>query len=456
MAPVNGAVSHWYTQLPTPRPGLPGDRDADVCIVGAGYTGLWTAYYLKQADPGLRITLLEARFAGFGASGRNGGWLSGLPPGHRGVLAKTHGRGNVIAWQHMLNEAVDEVIDVAAREGIDADIVKGGNLEVARTPAQAERLRHELDEDRRWGVEDAQILTADEARQRINVDSLVLGGFNPHCARIQPAKLARGLADVVERLGATLYEQTPVTRIQPGRAVTPLGTVRAPVIIRATEGFTARMPGLRRRWLPMNSAMIATDPLPQQVWDAIGWQGRETLGDLAHGFFYAQRTADGRIALGGRAVPYRYASGIDRDGAVGQDTIDYLTGVLNTALPQTRGVPIAHGWCGVLAVPRDWTAGVRLDPSTGLGEAGGYVGHGVTATNMAGRTLTDLILKRSTELTALPWVNHASRTWEPEPLRWLGVRGLYTAYKLADRHEAGGRTTNSPIAALADRITGRP
>jgi glycine/D-amino acid oxidase-like deaminating enzyme len=456
MAPVNGAVSHWYTQLPTPRPGLPGDRDADVCIVGAGYTGLWTAYYLKQADPGLRITLLEARFAGFGASGRNGGWLSGLPPGHRGVLAKTHGRGNVIAWQHMLNEAVDEVIDVAAREGIDADIVKGGNLEVARTPAQAERLRHELDEDRRWGVEDAQILTADEARQRINVDSLVLGGFNPHCARIQPAKLARGLADVVERLGATLYEQTPVTRIQPGRAVTPLGTVRAPVIIRATEGFTARMPGLRRRWLPMNSAMIATDPLPQQVWDAIGWQGRETLGDLAHGFFYAQRTADGRIALGGRAVPYRYASGIDRDGAVGQDTIDYLTGVLNTALPQTRGVPIAHGWCGVLAVPRDWTAGVRLDPSTGLGEAGGYVGHGVTATNMAGRTLTDLILKRSTELTALPWVNHASRTWEPEPLRWLGVRGLYTAYKLADRHEARGRTTNSPIAALADRITGRP
>jgi glycine/D-amino acid oxidase-like deaminating enzyme len=134
MPPVNGAVSHWYTQLPTPRPGLPGDRDADVCIVGAGYTGLWTAYYLKQADPGLRITLLEARFAGFGASGRNGGWLSGLPPGHRGVLAKTHGRGNVIAWQHMLNEAVDDVIDVAAREGIDADIVKGGNLEVARTP----------------------------------------------------------------------------------------------------------------------------------------------------------------------------------------------------------------------------------------------------------------------------------------------------------------------------------
>lgn len=456
MAPVNGSVSHWFTQLPTPRPALPGDREADVCIVGAGYTGLWTAYYLTQADPSLRITILEARFAGFGASGRNGGWLSGLPPGHRGLMAKQHGRGNVIAWQHLLNEAVDEVIHVAAEEHIDADIIKGGNLEVARNPAQAQRLREEVEEDRRWGVEDVAILTAHEAGQRIAVDGLVLGSFNPHCARIQPAKLARGLADVVERRGVTLYEQTRVTRIEPGRAETPQGVVRAPIIIRATEGFTARMPGLRRRWLPMNSAMIATEPLPQQVWDAIGWRGCETLGDLAHGFFYAQRTADGRIALGGRAVPYRYGSRIDRDGALGQDTIDYLTGVLRDALPQTRDVPIAHGWCGVLAVPRDWSATVRLDPATGLGEAGGYVGHGVTATNLAGRTLADLILKRRTDLTDLPWVDHRSRIWEPEPLRWLGVRGLYTAYKLADRHESRGRNATSPIAALADRITRRP
>ena len=452
----NGAVSHWFSQLPAPRSALPGDRDADVCIVGAGYTGLWTAYYLKQLDPALRITVLEARFAGFGASGRNGGWLSGLPPGHRGTLAKAHGTDSVIAWQRMLNDSVDEVIGVAAREGIDADIVKGGNLEVARTPAQAKRLRAVVDEDRSWGVGDIEILTAAESEARIRVDSTVLSAFNPHCARVQPAKLVRGLADVVERLGVTIHEQTPVTEIASGRAETPHGVLRAPVILRATEGFTARMRGLRRRWLPMNSAMIATEPLPAEVWDAIGWDGCETLGDLAHGFFYAQRTADGRIAIGGRAVPYRYASRIDNDGAVGQDTIDYLTSVLNTVLPQTRGVPIAHGWCGVLAVPRDWTATVCFDAGTGLGEAGGYVGHGVTATNLAGRTLADLVLKRSTPLTALPWVGHRSRTWEPEPLRWLGVRGLYTAYKMADRQEAGGRGTTSPIAGIADRITGRP
>ena len=452
----NGHVSHWFAELPDPRPALPGDREADVCIVGAGYTGLWTAYYLKQADPALRITVLEARFAGFGASGRNGGWLAGLAPGSRDLLAKRHGRDSVITWQRMLNETVDEVIDVTRREGIDADIVKGGNLEVARTAAQAQRLRAEFDEDRHWGIDDAVILSGSEAAQRIRVDHLVLGSFNPHCARIQPAKLARGLADVVERLGVTIYEQTPVTTIRSGRAETLLGVLRAPIVLRATEGFTARMRGLRRRWLPMNSAMIATEPMSESLWRTVGWQGRETLGDLAHGFFYAQRTADDRIAIGGRAAPYRYASRIDHDGAVGQHTIDYLTGVLNTVLPQTRGVPIAHGWCGVLAVPRDWTAGVAFDLATGLGEAGGYVGHGVAATNLAGRTLADLVLKRSTALTESPWVDHRSRTWEPEPLRWLGVQGLYSAYKLADRHEAGGRSNTSPIAAIADRITGRP
>ncbi|HPY26239.1 MAG TPA: FAD-dependent oxidoreductase, partial [Mycobacterium sp.] len=304
--PKNGGVAHWFPRIPDPRLALPGDRDADICIVGAGYTGLWTAYYLRQMDPALRITVLEARFAGFGASGRNGGWLSGLPPGHRGLLAAEHGRDSVVTWQRLLNEAVDEVIDVAGREGIDADLVKGGNVEIARTPAQAKRLRHEVDEDRRWGVEGVQMLTAAETEARIRVDSPVLGAFNPQCARVQPAKLARGLADVVERLGVKIYEQTPVTEIAPGRAEPPRGVLRAPVILRATEGFTARMRGLRRRWLPMNSAMIATEPLPPEVWENIGWGGCETLGDLAHGFFYAQRTADDRIALGGRAVPYRY------------------------------------------------------------------------------------------------------------------------------------------------------
>ena len=453
---ISGQVSHWLDKYPSPRIPLPGDRTADVCIVGAGYTGLWTAYYLKRADPGLRIVVLEARFAGFGASGRNGGWLSGLVPGDRHAMAKQYGRDRVLAWQRALNETIDEVIDVAAREGIDAGIVKGGTLEVARNRAQATRLAAALAEEREWGNEGVESLTTAEAAQRIRFDDVVAAFHTPHCARIQPWVLARGLADAVERLGVPIYERSPVTDIQPGRAITPMGTVTAPIVLRATEGFTAGLPGLRRRWLPMNSSMIATDPIPQDLWRDIGWEGRETVGDTAHGFFYAQRTVDDRIAIGGRSVPYRYASRTDLDGAVPARTIRHLADVLHTVLPQVRDVPIAQGWCGVLAVPRDWEATVTLDRASGLGWAGGYVGHGVTATNLAGRTLADLVLERATPLTELPWVGHRSRQWEPEPLRWLGVRGLYVAYKLADRHEAGGRATTSPIARLADRITGRP
>lgn len=448
-------VSHWYDALPAYRPALPGRRYADVCIVGAGFTGLWTAYYLARADPSLRIVVLEARFAGFGASGRNGGWATAAPPGDRNRLAKTYGRASVLAWQQALIGSIDEIVDVAAREGIEAGIVKGGNLTVARTPAQHQRLLVEVGEDRSWGHETA-MLSKRDAAQRIAVSSLVSGAYTPHCARVQPAHLVRGLADVVERLGVTIYENSPVSVVMPGRARTVLGDVIAPVVLRATEGFTTSLPGVRRRWLPMNSSMIVTEPLSSQVWDSIGWAGRETLGDSAHAFFYAQRTVDDRIAIGGRAVPYRFGSRIDRDGQVGADTVARLTAMLHAALPQTRSARITRGWCGVLGVPRDWNAGVALDRATGIGWAGGYVGHGVAATNLAGRTLSDLVLQRRTDLTLLPWVGHSSRDWEPEPLRWLGVRGMYLAYRAADWHEAQGRAVTSQIAVVADKIARRP
>jgi glycine/D-amino acid oxidase-like deaminating enzyme len=418
----NGQVSHWFDTLPTPRPGLPGDRDADVCIVGAGYTGLWTAYYLAKAAPALRIIVLEARFAGFGASGRNGGWLSGLAPGDRHRLAKAHGRDRVLAWQHALNDAVDEVIAVAQREGIDAGAVKGGTLEIARNPAQAARLAAAAAEERRWG-DDVRELTKDEVAERIRFDGVVSGYRTPHCARIQPAALVRGLADTVERLGVQIFERTPVGEIAPGRAVTIGGTVRAPIVLRATEGFTQALPGLRRRWLPMNSSMIATEPIPAQLWDVIGWRGAETVGDTAHGFFYAQRTVDDRIAIGGRSVPYRFGSRTDIDGRVPARTIRGLTEVLHTVLPQVRGIPIAHGWCGVLAVPRDWQAGVALDRATGLGWAGGYVGHGVTATNLAGRTLADLVCGRAPNAPNCPGSGTAPGTGSPSRCAGWGCAG---------------------------------
>ena len=454
----NGQVSFWYgeTGVPAPRPPLAGSIDVDVAVVGGGYTGLWTAYYLKKDQPDLRIAVLEKEFAGFGASGRNGGWLSAEPPGQLRRYAKAHGWPAAIALQKEMFAAVDEVIDVAAAEGIDADIHKGGLLHVATNAAQTQRLLGRVPSLRRegWDEHDLRVLDAAALAERVRVAGGRAALWSPHCARIQPAGLVRGLAAVVEGLGVCLFEGTEVVRIRPGEAVTPRGTVRAPFVIRALEGFTSSVES-PRLWLPMNSSMLATAPLPRPVWDEIGWQGAELVGDEAHSFSYLQRTADGRIAIGGRGIPYRYGSRRDDRGETRPATIEQLVGILHRHFPAVREVPIEHTWSGVLGVPRDWCAAVDLDRATGLGWAGGYVGHGVTASNLAGRTLRDLVLGRRTPLTQLPWVGRRVRRWEPEPLRWLAVRSLYAAYRAADRQEDGARSTTAAIARVADRLSGR-
>jgi glycine/D-amino acid oxidase-like deaminating enzyme len=458
----NGEVSFWWHSrgLSPRHESLPGSTQADVCIVGGGYTGLWTAYYLKRADPALRVIVLEAAFAGFGASGRNGGWVTAALPGSRARYARgPRGKEGVRALERALRDTVDEVARVCADEGIDANLVKGGTLSVATSPAQEARLRQQLDEDRAWGDDEDVVsyLDASELSKRLHVAGGAGALYSPDCARVQPAALVAGLADAAARAGVELYEATPVTEILPGRARTPFGDVRATHVLRCTEGFTARLPGKRRRLLPMNSAMIVTEPLSDAAWDSIGWQNSETLGDEAHAYMYAQRTADGRIALGGRGIPYRFGSGLDDRGAVAPATANELARILRRMFPAAASAGIAHAWCGVLGVPRDWCASVTLDRRTGLGWAGGYTGHGVAASNLAGRTLADLVRGESTPLVTLPWVGHHSPSWEPEPLRWTGVHGLYTLYRTADRLESRGASARtSPLARVGDLISGIP
>ena len=454
---TNGNVSFWYSDIgiPKQRAELSGRVFADVCIVGGGFTGLWSAYYLKKLDPSLQIVILEQRFAGYGASGRNGGWLFGGIAGSRHRYEQTHGREAVLSLQRHMNDSVDEVVSIAERERIDADIVKGGVLEVAYTPAQLERLKEFVADEQSWGETDHVLLSAEESIARINVANTLGGAYSPHGARIQPAKLVRGLAEAVERAGVTIYEGTRVDQIQPRLAVADRGQVEAEYVLRATEGFTAGIKGLKREWLPMNSSMIVTEPLSASVWELLHWGGRETFGDMAHAYCYAQRTADDRIAIGGRGVPYRYGSQTDNDGSTQAKTIQLLRDVVVRLFPQLADTRIDHAWSGVLGVPRDWCSTVGLDATTGLGWAGGYVGHGVATTNLAGRTLADLVTGRDTELTRLPWVGRRVRKWEPEPLRWLGVQTMYAAYRAADKQESSGRATTSAIAKLADRVSGR-
>ncbi len=432
--------SLWLDGLPgplEPRAALPGDRTFDVAIVGAGYTGLWTAYSLAIADPTLRIVVLEAEIAGFGASGRNAGFVSAGIAGEAHAYERRSGLDAVIRAERAMVDGIDAIGRVVAGEAIGCGWVKGGSLRVATSRPQLARVKEVLEAKRRRGLgpEDARFVTADEIRARVSVEGVIGGAFTPHCARVNPAALARGLADACERRGVTLHERTEVTAIAPRRVATPRGAVTAEIVVRATEAYTARIRGARRCLLPLVTRMIATEPLPAATWAELGWSGCETIADQRHQFLYGQRTADGRIAVGGRGLAYRPGSRIREEDERSPVARARLIEALGRLFPAAADAEITHQWGGVFGAPRDWSMGVRFDRSTGLAIAGGYAGHGVVASSIAGRTLADLILGNASDLVTLPWVGHRSPRWEPEPLRWVGARSIAAVLASADRVE---------------------
>lgn len=430
--------SFWLAELAgslAPRPPLEGERDADVAIVGAGYTGLWTAYYLAEGNPALRIAIVEREIAGFGASGRNGGWCT---PHQPGIEQWTRGpkRDAAIALQRALYDTVDEVGRVAARERIECAYAKAGFLTVATSDAECARGRALVAASRElgFGEDDVRWLDARACDERIRIAGARGGLFSPHGAAIQPAKLARGLARAVEGRGVAIYEGSEARAIAPGEVATERGRLRAPVVLACTEGYTRKLSPLARRLLPLHSMMIVTEPLSDAVWSEIGAADRILFGDVRRILTYAQRTADGRIALGAGG---RYFFGSRVPDALPPDGPDYRRAerVLEEFFPMLRGVAIAHRWGGAFAIPRDFKPFVRFDPRSGLGAAGGYFGNGVATSNLAGRTLADLVCGRETERTRYPWVQHRSPLWMPEPLRWLGARAMLRLGDAADRDD---------------------
>jgi glycine/D-amino acid oxidase-like deaminating enzyme len=424
--------------------------------VGAGFTGLWTAYYLAKADPTLRIAVLEAEMAGFGASGRNGGWCSALFPTPWRRLVATSSPAEALRLHRTMAATVVEVGKVIAAEGIDADYRRGGSVTLARSPAQLTRLRAEVRTARERGFaeSDLHLLGAAEARDLAAGRGVLGGAFTPHCAVVHPARLVRGLARVVESLGVALFEGTRVSAISPGVARTGAGAVTADVLVRATEGYTAGLSGARRLVVPVYSLMVATEPLAASVWEAIGLTGRPTFSDGRHVVVYGQRTADGRLAFGGRGAPYHLGSRVRADFDEEPRVFAMLRETLRDLFPQLGDIHITHAWGGPLGITRDWSASVGLDRATGLAWAGGYVGDGVGTSNLAGRTLADLVLGRETDLVTLPWVDHHSRRWEPEPLRWLAINAGLRAMRLADLEEARTHRPSRIARAMAPLIHG--
>jgi glycine/D-amino acid oxidase-like deaminating enzyme len=440
-------LSLWWDRLPDPigvRAPLPGDLDVDVAVVGGGLTGLWTAYYLAEADPTLRIAVVERDVVGFGASGRNGGWCSALFAVPEERLDKVGGPGAGAAMRRAMVATVAEVGKVVSAESIECGFAPGGTVVLARTDAQLQRARQEVAAARESGVgeDDLRLLSAADASAMVGATAVLGGTYTPHCAAIDPARLVRGLAEAVEARGVAVYEQTEARSIRAGAVETSRGTVKAATVVRATEGYTRTLEGDERALVPVYSLMIATEPLPDEFWAEVGLAGRQTFSDFRHLIIYGQRTADGRMAFGGRGAPYHFGSAIRPEFDADAEVHAALHATLVGLFPALADAAITHRWGGPLGIARDWFTSVGLDRATGLAWAGGYVGDGVSTTNLAGRTLRDLIVGRHTELTSLAWVGHRSKRWEPEPFRFLGINAGLTLASMADRaEERTGRPT---------------
>lgn len=443
--------SLWWATLPGPvgrRPALASDLSCDVAIVGGGYTGLWTARELVRRNPSLSVAVLEREVCGFGASGRNGGWASALYPIEDDRVARTHSPGAAAHLRAVLRQSVIDLGAAAAEDGIDAHYARGGTLTFARTAAQAGRLRDEVHATAQLDpAAELAWLDGPEARARGGLPDVIGATFTPHCAVVHPARLVRGLADACARLGVRIYEDTAVTRLLPARgtvparAVTPGGTVRATCVVRATEGFTPQLPGQRRTVVPLYSLMVATAPQSPAFWDSAGLAARETFADGRRLIIYGQRTADGRLAFGGRGAPYHAGSTVEPRFDAHTGVFRRLERTVRELFPAVEG-DIEFRWGGPLGLPRDHEPSVTYDPRTGMAAAGGYTGDGVVLSYVAGQALADLITApdRPTALTALPFVQRRSPRWEVEPLRWTGINaGLHLAGR-ADELERRGRT----------------
>jgi glycine/D-amino acid oxidase-like deaminating enzyme len=455
--------SLWWSSLDAPvvaRAPLHGRRDVDVAIVGGGFTGLWTARELLRRDPSLRVAVLEQAVCGYGASGRNGGWASALFPVPDEPLIRLVGLEAFTHQRHVLQEAVRALGASAQTDGIDAHFVRGGSLTFARNEVQAHRLRAGVEESRGVGVTEGDLewLDGPAARERAGLTSVLGAIYTPHCARIHPARLVRGLADVVERLGAAIFEESPVTRIVAGHlerrphVVTAAGTVHADYVVRATEGFTPTFAGQRRSVAPIYSLMVATEPLSDDFWNEAGLAGYETFADDRNLIIYGQRTNDDRIAFGGRGAPYHFGSTVEPRFDYDDRSFHLLEVTLRELFPYLDG-EVTHRWGGPLAMPRDQMPSVRVDRTTGLASAGGYTGDGVVLSYVCANALADLLVAPDVETgyTRLPFVQREAKPWEPEPLRWLGINlGLGLA-SWADRHEER-RGTESRASRLLDRL----
>jgi glycine/D-amino acid oxidase-like deaminating enzyme len=451
-----GTYSFWLETVGddlTPRPALARSTEVDVAILGAGFSGLWTAYYLLRHQPHLKVAVVEKEIAGFGASGRNGGWCSGKFPVSPTLLTERYGREAALTLMLTMCETVDEVGRVCDEEQIDAHFFKGGILSLARGAHQVPSIRGSFANWQRLGMGDRyRLLSAEEVAERVRVSNVHGGVFTGDGATVHPGRLVRGLARAVERRGGTIYEQTEVTRVDGGsgaRFLTTGGELRArKAILLCGEAYLTRLAAYHRTLVPMYSLIGLTEPLTDAQWSQIGWNGRENLASQRYTVDYLTKTADGRILFGSRGAPYRYGSFISDDQDRHVETHARIHEMIVQWFPMLAGIKMTHAWGGPVGMPRDWMPTVSFDAASRIGTARGYTGQGVSTTNLAGRILAGLVAGVSTGLETLPLVQRQSPNWEPEPLRWIAVRYMQETFLKIDLADEQGRPrpAGAPIA----------
>jgi glycine/D-amino acid oxidase-like deaminating enzyme len=385
----------------TPRPPLMKSTDVDVAILGAGYSGLWTAYYLLRDNPGLRVAVVEKEIAGFGASGRNGGWCSGKFPVTPGLLIERVGTGSARELMLAMCASVDEVARVLDEEQIDAHFHKGGILSLARGAHQLPAIQASYADWQRIGLGGRyRLLSAEESAERVRVADVHGALFTVDGACVHPGRLVRGLARAVERRGGRIYEQTDVTAFDAGRGarlVTAGGELRATkAVVLAGEAYLTRLAKLHRALIPLYSLIGLSEPLTDAQWADIGWQNRESLSSQRFTVDYLTRTADGRILFGSRGAPYRLESLISDDQDRHTETHARIHQSLVDWFPMFKGIKLTHTWGGPVGMPRDWMPTVSFNPASRIATARGYTGQGVSTTNLAGRLLAGLISRKNT------------------------------------------------------------
>jgi len=429
-------LSYWMTTRPyAPGDPLRGDLEVDVAIVGGGFTGLSTAYHLKKAEPGLRVAVLEGEMIGFGASGRNGGFNMTLFGLTLSITAFRFSKDRAREAHHYMERAVDTTRDLIAELGIDCDYEHPGFLRVATSEKYRKRLLHEIEFAHQLGLEGIEWLDREQVREQLDSPMYLGAWWEPRCGLLNPAKLSWGWRDVIAAEGVEVYEQTPVVEVRrdQGRMAlsTPEGRVLSDKVVLATNAYSHLIPQLKRKQIPVWTHIVLTEPIEKDRMAKIGWRNRQGIEDARNLVHYYRLTADDRLLMGGRDVSIRYGGAMDGDH--NQEIFGGLERDVVETFPPLEGIPFTHRWGGPVSVTLDMAPAIGYLGDARVVYSLGCIGHGVSMTHLNGRTVTDLVLERKSDLTDVFFVNRGTLPWPPEPLRNLAIRAIRGYMRWEDR-----------------------